>query len=124
MLPIAVVILWRRWPGPDDERRGPGGPAGPLVVAGLAARVYFDERGQTWSESFTLLLVVIGLALARVGWRMMLRVWPAFAFLIFLYPLPPQINSALSQPLQSLATTAVVRPPEADRASGSCPRGT
>ena len=35
----------------------------------------------------------------------MFRIWPAFAFLIFLFPLPPQLNSALSQPLQSLATT-------------------
>ena len=38
-------------------------------------------------------------------YKRQLRVWPAFAYLIFLYPLPPQINTALSQPLQSLATT-------------------
>jgi exosortase len=75
------------------------------VLAALAARVSFHERGQTWSESFTLLVVVTGLALARLGWRTMLKVWPAFAFLIFLYPLPPAVNSTLSQPLQSLATT-------------------
>jgi exosortase len=105
VLPIAGVILWKLWPGPDDEQPRLWWPGWAVVVAGLAARVYFDERGQTWLESLTLLFVIIGLALARVGWRAMIKVWPAFAFLIFLYPLPPQINSALTQPLQSLATT-------------------
>ena len=103
--PIAAVILWRRWPGPDEGRPAPWWPGWALVLAGLAARAYCHERGLTWSESFTLLVVITGLALARFGWRTMGKVWPAFAFLIFLYPLPPQVNSALSQPLQSLATT-------------------
>ena len=105
VLPIALVILRKRWPGPDGPRPAPWLPGWALVVAALAARVLFLERGQGWLESATLLPVVVGLGLARLGWRAMLRVWPAFAFLIFLYPLPPQLNSALSQPLQSLATT-------------------
>ena len=99
------MILWK--PG----RRPRGGRPRPwlagLAAGGglaLAARACFHERGQTWSESATLLPVVVGLGLARLGWRAMLRIWPAFAFLIFLYPLPPQVNTALSQPLQSLAT--------------------
>ena len=57
-------------------------------------------------EAATLIPVLVGLALTSLGWRIMLRIWPAFAFLIFLYPLPPQLNSALSQPLQSLATSS------------------
>jgi exosortase len=69
------------------------------------ARAWFDENGKVWLESASLMPVVVGLALARLGPRVMLRVWPAFAFLIFLYPLPPQVNTALAQPLQYLATT-------------------
>ena len=106
VLPIALFILWKRWPGSSDAQPTPRWPAWALVIVGLAARAWFLERGQVWLESSTLLLVVTGLALARVGPRVMLRLWPAFAFLIFLYPLPPQINTALAQPLQSLATTA------------------
>ena len=105
VLPIALFILWKRWPDPVDVRPTPWWPAWALVIAGLAGRAWFLERGQNWMESATLLLVVTGLALARLGPRTMLRLWPAFAFLIFLYPLPPQINNTLSQPLQSLATT-------------------
>ena len=104
VLPIALFILWKRWPGPDAPPR-PWWPAWGLVVASLAARAWFLERGQGWLESATLLPVVVGLALARLGPRAMLRLWPAFAFLIFLYPLPPQVNTALAQPLQYLATT-------------------
>jgi exosortase len=106
VLPIAIFILWKRWPGPSDAQPAPWWPAWALVIAGLAGHAWFLERGQSWLESATLLLVVTGLALARLGPRVMLRLWPAFAFLIFLYPLPPQLNSALAQPLQNLATTA------------------
>jgi exosortase len=106
VLPIALFILWKRWPGPSDAQPTPWWPAWALVIAGLAGHAWFLERGQNWLESSTLLLVVTGLALARLGPRVMLRLWPAFAFLIFLYPLPPHINTALAQPLQNLATTA------------------
>jgi exosortase len=75
-------------------------------VAALAIRVAANERAMNWMEAAMLLPVLVGLALTSLGWRIMLRVWPAFAFLIFLYPLPPQLNSALSQPLQSLATSS------------------
>jgi exosortase len=104
VLPIALWILWKRWPKAGTVELTPWWPGWVLVVASLVARVYFLERGQNWSEAATLLMVVIGLALAWQGWRWMLKVWPAFAFLVFLYPLPPQLNSVLSQPLQGLAT--------------------
>jgi exosortase len=104
VLPIALFILWKRWPSADVARPTTWWPAWLLVAGGLVARSWFLERGQLWLESATLLVVVVGLALARLGPRMMLRLWPAFAFLIFLYPLPPQLNSALAQPLQYLAT--------------------
>ncbi len=104
VLPIALLILWKTWPRDSRSAPRPWAPAWLLVVAALAARTWFHEKGSNWSESATLLPIVAGLGLARIGWRAMLKTWPAFAFLIFLFPLPPQINTALSQPLQSLAT--------------------
>ena len=104
VLPIALFILWRRWPG-AEARPTPWWPAWLMVVAALGLRAWFLERGSSWLESATLLPVIVGLALARTGPNVMLKTWPAFAFLIFLYPLPPQVNAALAQPLQSLATT-------------------
>jgi exosortase len=108
VVPIALVILWYRWPKPEPEAVPirPWWPGWLLIVSALAVRVLFNERGMNWMESATLLPVLVGLALTSLGWRIMLRIWPAFAFLIFLYPLPPQLNSVLSQPLQSLATSS------------------
>ena len=105
VLPIALFILLKRWPERAEDSPTPWWPSWVLVVFALGSRIYFAEQGQNWLESATLLPVIFGLALARIGRRAMLQVWPAFAFLIFLFPLPPQLNAALSQPLQSLATT-------------------
>ena len=119
--PIALVILWYRWPRAEAGAEAvpiiPWWPGWLLVAAPLLVRPMFLERGMHWMEAATLLPVLVGLALTSLGWRIMLRIWPAFAFLIFLYPLPPQINSTLSQPLQSLATTFAC-PAPADGALG------
>lgn len=106
VLPIALFILYRLWP--VDPADGPRVwlPGIGLLFAGLTLRTWFHSYGQTWSESFTLLLVVFGLGLSGLGPRTMLRVWPAFAFLLFWFPLPNAVNSTLSQPLQSIATRA------------------
>ena len=105
VLPIALLILWKRWKDAGPIEFEPWWPGWVVVGLALAARAYFHHRGQNWVEATTMLPVVVGLVLARLGWRFMAQVWPAFAFLCFLYPLPPQLNTALSQPLQSLATT-------------------
>ena len=104
VLPIALFILYRLWP--DDADDGPRVwlPGIGVVLVGLVLRAWFHARGQTWTETFTLLLVVSGLCISGLGLRTMRRVWPAFAFLLFWFPLPNAVNSTLSQPLQSIAT--------------------
>ena len=106
VLPIALFIMYRLWP--TDPADGPRVwlPGIGVLLGGLALRAWFHSHGQTWSETFTLLLVVFGLGLSGLGVRTMVRVWPAFAFLLFWFPLPNAVNSTLSQPLQSIATRA------------------
>lgn len=106
VLPIALVILVRLWPSTAADRPRLWLPGLALVVGGLVVRAWLQERGQNWSETATVLLVIVGLGLSRLGWRTMRVVWPAFAFLLFWLPLPPTINTALSQPLQAIATRA------------------
>lgn len=106
VLPIALVILYRLWPNQAANQPRIWLPGLALVVVALGLRAWFHERGQTWSETATLLVVLVALGLSRLGWRTMRAVWPAFAFLVFWLPLPPSINSALSQPLQGSATWA------------------
>ena len=56
-----------------------------------------------------MLVTIVGLGLSRLGLRAFRATWPAFAFLIFLLPLPNALNNALSQPLQGLATFVTCR---------------
>lgn len=104
VLPIAAFIFYWLWPSGERARPRVWLPGLAVVAAALVLRAWFQERGNTWSETATVLLVVAGLGLARLGWGTMRAVWPAFAFLVFWLPLPPQLNSALSQPLQTIAT--------------------
>ncbi|WP_435022692.1 exosortase/archaeosortase family protein (plasmid) [Tundrisphaera sp. TA3] len=102
VIPIALVIMWKSWPGLAD--RSPSLVGWGLVVAALGARLYFHNRGSQWSETATLFPLIVGLGLARLGWKIFFRIWPGFAFLIFLFPLPAAMNTLLSQPLQKIAT--------------------
>ena len=106
VVPIALVILGRLWPTGQDRSPHVWLPGLGLVFLGLGLRVWFHSHGQSWSETATFFLVILGLGISRLGPSTMRAVWPAFAFLIFLFPLPNALNSALSQPLQSIATKA------------------
>ena len=109
VLPIALAILYRRWPTAEADRPRVWLPALAGVLAVLAVRAWLYGRGQYWTETATLLPAIAALGLARLGWRAMRATWPAFAYLLFWLPLPPQVNSSLSQPLQSIATWASCR---------------
>ena len=104
VLPIALWILWKRWSEAESVEISPWLPGWGLVVVSLLARAFFHEGGQNWLESFTMMGVIVGLVSARLGLQAIRVIWPALAFLCFLYPLPPQINTSLSQPLQTIAT--------------------
>lgn len=109
VLPIALVIFYRRWPADPADRPRVWLPGLAVVLASLAVRAWMYQRGQHWTENATILPAIAGLGLARLGWRAMRATWPAFAYLVFWLPLPPQINASLSQPLQSIATWASCR---------------
>lgn len=104
VIPIAAFIFWSRWSKGVDRSPLWRGAGWALVVAALVARAVFNERGQNWSETFSLMPLLVGLGLALLGRKAFLEAWPAFAFLIFLFPLEPHLNERLSLPLQGLAT--------------------
>jgi exosortase len=110
VIPIAVVILWRRlsempWEPSRDAILAPWwGWVG--LAAILVGRAIAYERESQWTETATLLPATACLAWAFGGWPMLRRTWPAIAFLIFMLPLPGVINELIALPLQQLATTS------------------
>jgi len=106
VIPIALVILWRRLSdSPIDwsTLRVPSWTWALLAVL-LLGRALVYERSMQWLESATILPVTACLVFALGGRPLLARAWPAVAFLVFMLPLPPSINTMVSLPLQRIAT--------------------
>lgn len=104
---LAVFLLWQR-----REQMPASWPAalnwwGVAILAGAALMrllgVYFSLD---WLDSFSLVVSLAGLVIllgSRLAWRW---AWAAVLYTAFMIPLPYQFETALSGPLQRLATVA------------------
>lgn len=104
--PIALVILWRRLTDSPINWSTIRTPrwSWALLAALLLGRALIYERGMQWLESASIIPVTACLTLVLGGWPLLVRAWPAIAFLVFMLPLPPAINTMVSLPLQRVAT--------------------
>jgi exosortase len=107
VIPIALFILWRRLSETRADRRTTAEPTRSLgwilLIAVLAIRAIAYEQNSQWVETATLLPAIICITWTFGGWPLLSRVWPAIAFLLFLFPLPGAVNGLMAIPLQSLA---------------------
>jgi exosortase len=102
---LAVFLLWQRrdrmpaaWPEPLNWW-------GVAILAGSGLMrllgVYFSLD---FFDSISLVPAIAGVVIllgGRTAWRW---AWPAVCYLLFMIPLPFQVETALSEPLQRLAT--------------------
>jgi exosortase len=109
VIPIALFILWRRL---QDTPAKPLPTAVPapwwgwvFLAAFLAARAIAYERNSQWVETATLVPVIACLTWTFGSWPLLSRAWPAIAFLVFMLPLPPAVNTMVALPLQRIAAT-------------------
>ncbi len=105
LIPVfAAVLLWLRR-SQLEKIRFQMNPWGILLIGvGVLVRLagtwfYFD-----WLDGVSLLPCLLGLAVLLGGWPALRWSWPAIAFLTFMIPLPYRVETAMSQPLQRLAT--------------------
>jgi exosortase len=104
---VPLFSLYLLWHGRAHAARAAGGPSWwglPVIAAGVLLRLagayfYFD-----WLEAMSLLPLLAGGALLLAGGWALRWSWPAVAFLAFMVPLPFRVETALSQPLQRIAT--------------------
>lgn len=75
-----------------------------VVLLGAAVRVFGTVIYMDWLEAISLLPLLTGLVLIRWGWGGLWLTWGPIAFLAFMVPLPYRVETAMSQPLQKLAT--------------------
>ena len=106
VIPIAVMILWRRlseWNSDWTTYRAPAWIWALLGVC-LVGRAIAYEWGLQWVETASVIPVTACLVFAMGGWPLLSRAWPAIGFLVFMLPLPPSVNTLVSLPLQKIAT--------------------
>lgn len=106
VLPMALVILWRLWPGPEAPRPRPSPWGLVLLTLILMVRAMLYQWGEYWLETATIVPAAAALLLTGQGWPTLRRTWPAVAFLIFMLTIPGSYDDRLSLPLQSLAARA------------------
>jgi exosortase len=103
---FSVFLLYARREGLRDVKAGfywlglwfflAGG-----VLRLTSAFMYFD-----WFDGCSLILCLTGLNVLAGGAPALRWAWPALGFLVFMIPLPFQLERALSLPLQRFATQA------------------
>jgi exosortase len=110
VLPIAGYIVWQQLSTPVPKTSSKAVPAPwwgwVFLSIVLVLRAVMYERGSEWMENVTIILAVAALTWSFGSWPLIKRVWPAIAFLVFMFPLPGMLNQMLALPLQSIAATS------------------
>ncbi|MFM8271676.1 MAG: exosortase/archaeosortase family protein [Gemmata sp.] len=109
LVPFFAAYLawrWKEWAPPRVRWPEPWGLA--FVGAGIAL---FALAGKTnfakeWLQGVSLVLNLCGAALLLGGWKALAWLWPALAFLMFMFPLPYRAEVALGWELQKVASVA------------------
>lgn len=108
VVPFAAYIFWRRLSSakekPTLNLSGASYLGWGLLAVILVLRVVAYERNTQWSENVTIVPAVVCLTWIFGGWPLLHIAWPAIAFLLFMFPLPPAVNDSLSLGLQRIAT--------------------
>lgn len=101
---FALILLLVRRPWWRAARWEPSAWGVPLLLAGLVLRLFAASRFLDPLDALSLAPTIAGLVCLVGGLGFLRWSWPAVAFLVFMAPLPYQVEVALSQPLRTLAT--------------------
>lgn len=109
VIPIAVMVFWNRVAGrsfklPASETSRVW-PSVVVLAALLLARMVAYERGTQWMETATMIPAFVCLVWTIGGGPLVRAAWPALAFLVFMLPLPQNVNTFIALPLQHIAAT-------------------
>jgi len=108
VVPIALAIAWNRRDTLNRDLIQPQWWGVLPLLAVLAIRIPLYAWNEQYLETATLPLAAAALTFALGGWHLLWVGLPSLAFLFFMLPLPPSLNTFLANPLQSLATIGSV----------------
>ena len=76
-----------------------------FLMVVLAVRAIAYDQNKPALENATILPAIACLTWTFGSWPLLRRVWLAIAYLVFMLPLPQNINNLIALPLQSIATS-------------------
>lgn len=104
---FALLLLWLRRDRLDRAALRPSLALGGLLLAlGIGLRLFGVYWYYLWLDPISLLPCLAGVCWLLGGWAAWRWAWPAILYLFFMVPLPYRMATALSSPLQGLATVA------------------
>jgi exosortase len=108
IVPIALYVLWRKRAALRATPLRPTWLGLPLVLAGLVLYLGAHLAGVLTLGYLCLVLVPAGVVLFLCGWPILKKcAFPLF-LLLFMIPLPAQLQTAITAPLQLLVSQATV----------------
>lgn len=104
---FALLLLWLRRDRLDRQALRPGLLIGSLLLAlGIGLRLAGVYWYYLWLDTIAIVPCVAGVCWLLGGWAAWRWAWPAVLYLVFMIPLPYRLATAMSAPLQTLATNA------------------
>jgi exosortase A len=106
VLPISMVMLWRKRDVLSATNRAPSGWGAGLIVLSLLVYIFAFYAEITTISSFSMIPLLAGIVLYLYGAEMLKHVAFPLIFLIFMIPVPAQIFAQLTIPLQLFVSKA------------------
>jgi exosortase len=104
---FALLLLWLRRDKFDRQAVRPNLMIGGLLLAlGIGMRLVGVYWYYLWLDTIAIVPCVAGVCWLLGGWAAWCWAWPAVLYLTFMIPLPFRLATALSAPLQTMATEA------------------
>jgi exosortase len=103
---FALIVLWFRRASFPAAEVGPSWWGLPFLFLGAAARLISAFVYLGWLDALSLLPTLAGIVLLFGGWPALRWSWPGVVLLLFLMPLPFQVDMLLAAPLRRVATLA------------------
>lgn len=104
---IPAITLFLIWQKKDRLEKIPfdGSWAGfAVVLVGIAIFLLGELSTLYIIIQYSFIVVLVGVVLSAVGWRVMREIWIPLLFLIFMIPLPPFLYQELSAQLQLISS--------------------
>jgi exosortase len=101
---FSAYLLWRAWQGGPPAVAPLPWAAGALLVVVAAMRLASGSLLFHQLDAASLLLALVAVILAAGGVPLLRRTGPALLFLVFMVPLPYELERNVGQPLKDAAT--------------------